>query len=80
MRKLLVGTTNKGKFSEIKAFLADLPFQIICLNDLSEKFSEPKEEETTLEGNAELKARYYGEKTGLLTIADDSGMYIKILK
>jgi XTP/dITP diphosphohydrolase len=37
---------------------------------------EPAETETTFEGNARLKARHYAARTGLMTVADDSGLVI----
>jgi len=79
MQKLLIATTNDGKLKEIKHFLADLPFEIVGLGDLDKKIEEPEETENTLEGNAILKAKYYAEKTGLLTIADDSGLFVDYL-
>lgn len=79
-RKLLIGTTNQGKFKEISSFLDTLPFELVSLNDLKESITEPEETESTLEGNALLKARYYGDKTGLLTLTDDTGLFIDALQ
>ena len=79
-QKLLVATTNQGKFDEIANELADLPFDIISLKKINRKIKEPVEDQPTIEGNAILKARYYAEKTGLLTMADDTGLFIKKLK
>lgn len=75
-QKLLIATTNEGKYKEIIHFLGDLPFQLVSLKDLKQSIPAPEEIEETREGNALLKARYYAEKTGLLTLADDSGLYI----
>jgi XTP/dITP diphosphohydrolase len=75
-KKLLVATTNAGKFKEIKSFLADLPFQILSLKDLKKCPMAPSENESTIWGNAVVKACYYGEKTGLISLADDSGLFI----
>lgn len=76
---LLVATTNEGKYNEIRESLADLPFFFHSLKDIPEAPPEPEETEPTLEGNAMLKARYYGDKTGLLTMADDTGLFIDAL-
>lgn len=77
--KLLIATTNEGKFKEIKHFLNDLPFDFISLNDLGDIPEEPVEDKLDIEGNAILKAKYYGEKTGLISLADDSGLFVDAL-
>lgn len=79
MKKLLIATTNEGKFKEIASELADLPFKIISLKDLLKKIKEPQENRSTIEANAILKAKYYAAKTGLLTLADDGGLFIDAL-
>lgn len=79
MKKLLIATTNEGKFKEIASELADLPFKIISLKDLLKKIKEPKENESTIEANAILKSKYYANKTKLLTLADDGGLFIDAL-
>ncbi|MBU2542920.1 RdgB/HAM1 family non-canonical purine NTP pyrophosphatase [Patescibacteria group bacterium] len=79
MTKLLIATTNPGKFKEIKHFLNDLPFDLIFLGDLENIPKEPVEDKPDIEGNAILKARYYGEKTGLMSLADDGGLFVDIL-
>ena len=78
-RRLLLATTNEGKLHEIQHFLGDLPFELGGLSDLDEKIPEPEETESTFEGNALLKAKYYAEKTGLLSLADDGGLGIDVL-
>ena len=75
---LLIGTKNKGKIKELKNFLADLPFEVKSL-DSFENMIEPEETGATFAENAALKARYYALKTGLLTLADDSGLAVKTL-
>jgi XTP/dITP diphosphohydrolase len=40
---------------------------------------EPEETGTTFEENARLKARYYSARTGLWTVAEDSGLVIDAL-
>ena len=80
MTKILIATTNEGKFREIKSFLGDLPIEFVSLEDLKNKYKEPIEDQPTLEGNAILKAKYYAEKTGLISLADDGGLFIDALK
>jgi len=77
--KLLIATTNPGKFKEIKDFLADLPFAIISTKDLDKIPKEPEESGQTLEDNALIKAKYYAEQTGLISLADDTGLFINAL-
>jgi XTP/dITP diphosphohydrolase len=79
MKKLLIATTNNEKFEEIKKFLLDLPVELLSLNDLDEKFEAPEETGKTLEDNAMLKAKYYAEKTGFVSLSDDTGLFIKNL-
>lgn len=77
--KLLIGTTNKDKYKEMKYVLHTLPFDIISLADLDEQYEEPVEDADTLEGNALIKAKYYAQKTGYVTLADDSGLFVDAL-
>ena len=78
-QSFLIATSNPGKLEEIKQFLADTPFTVLGLNDLPTRPDAPAETETTIEGNAILKARYYGEKTGLISLSDDAGLFINCL-
>lgn len=80
MRELLIATRNKGKFPEMIAGLQGVPCTFLSANDVPalEGF-EPDETSDSFEGNALLKAREYGEKAGMLTIADDSGVEIDAL-
>ncbi len=76
-RTLLIATTNSGKAKEIMSSLADLPFHCISVADLDRIPEEPEEYGHTLEENALIKARYYAEKTGHMSLADDSGFFIE---
>ena len=78
MIKLLVATNNKGKLEEYRSLLAGIPFEMvspaearICL--------EVKESGKTFEDNATLKARAFAAVSGLLTLADDSGLEVDAL-
>ena len=78
MIDLLVATTNLGKFAEVRAFLTKLPIRIFSLRDLN---SPPTviEDGATFEANALKKARSLAEFSGLLTLADDSGLVVDAL-
>jgi XTP/dITP diphosphohydrolase len=78
MRTLLVATTNPGKRREIRALMADAPVRLVSLADLP-PIEEPEETGTTFEENARLKARYYAARSGLWTVAEDSGLVIDAL-
>ena len=75
---LLVATTNPGKLGEITAILAGVPLELLTLRDVAQ-VPEPEETGTTFAENARLKARYYSQATGLLSVADDSGLEIEAL-
>lgn len=81
MRKLIICTRSKGKFPEIVKKFRGLPFDFLNLNDIEEisKDFEVDETEKTFKGNAILKAKTFGEMTGILTLADDSGLEVDAL-
>src|SRR5262249_6132207 len=56
----------------------ELPIEIVGLSSFPE-IPEPEETGSTFEANAWLKADYYHAKTGLLTVADDSGLCVDAL-
>jgi len=78
-RKLLLATQNPAKIIELRKYLETLPFEIFTLQDLDEEITTPEEPFDELEYNAIAKAKYYAEKTGLLSLADDSGLFIDAL-
>lgn len=78
MNTLLIATTNPGKLSEIKNFIGDLPIKLVSLMDIG--ITDAVEETgATFEENAILKAKYYCQKSGLPTLADDGGFEIDAL-
>lgn len=76
--KILIATKNSGKFQEIKELLQTLPVESLSLLDLeiAEEFLEKGE---SFEENALAKAVFYFEKSGLPTLADDSGILVEAL-
>ena len=78
MKTLLVATTNPGKLREIRGILADIPIELVSLDQFS-GVVEPEETGATFAENARLKALYYNEATGLPAVADDSGLVIDAL-
>jgi XTP/dITP diphosphohydrolase len=73
--RLLVATNNPGKLEEYRGLLRALPLEITNLRDEAIEF-EPEETGSTFEENAVLKANAFSERSGLLTLADDSGLEI----
>ena len=78
MLKLLLGTKNKGKISELVRLFSHLDVEFVGLSDF-ESVIEPEETGTTFEENAELKASYYAKRTGRAALADDSGLEVACL-
>ena len=75
---LLVATTNPGKLREIQPILAGVPYDLRSLRDYP-AIEEPDETGTTFAENARLKAIYYAQASGELTVAEDSGLVIDAL-
>jgi len=79
MKKLLIATTNQGKFKEYKLLLSDLSLKIVSLKDLKIK-KNIKETGKDFKEIAVLKAKFYSELSGLPALADDGGLEIDYLK
>lgn len=75
---ILLATANAGKIREILDVLAGLPVEIHRLSEF-QNLPEAIESGTTFRENAELKARHYAGLTGLVTLAEDSGIEIDAL-
>ena len=74
--RLVAATHNPGKAVELAALLEDR-FQIVTAGDLG--LAEPEETEASFAGNALLKARAAANASGLVAIADDSGLCVEAL-
>jgi len=74
--KLVVATHNLGKARELAAIL-DNRFDLTTAGELG--LAEPEETETSFVGNALLKARTAAEASGLVALADDSGLSVAAL-
>ena len=78
MRRLLVATTNRGKQAEFRRLLADLPAEVVTPADVGVDLDVPEPHHTYAE-NAKAKAMAYAAASGLLTLADDSGIELEAL-
>ena len=78
-RRLLVATRSRHKLRELGELL-DLPsgVELLSPDDLGID-GEPDETGLTFETNARIKARYYAARSGLPTLADDSGLEVDAL-
>lgn len=77
MPKILVGSTNPGKARELAKALADLGVEVVMPADVG--LGSVEETGKTFEENAILKAKAYAKMSGLVTLADDSGLEIDVL-
>jgi XTP/dITP diphosphohydrolase len=77
--ELIVATRNRGKVREIQRALKGLGLRIYSLGDFSDA-PEIEEDGKSFTENALKKARFYSKYFGKLTIADDSGLEVDILK
>ncbi len=76
MKKILIGTHNKGKFKEISFLIAKKYKKI---NPVSIKIPSPKETGRTFVSNSKLKANFFSKYVKYPVISDDSGLCIKAL-
>jgi XTP/dITP diphosphohydrolase len=81
--QILVATRNRGKLREYRGLLSGLraggqPLEWVTLTDLGIE-REVEETGATFEENAHLKAQTYAGESGLLTLADDSGLEVDAL-
>jgi XTP/dITP diphosphohydrolase len=80
MRDLLIATRNKDKVEEIRKALEGLPFKILSVADLPKPVPEVVEDGETLLANAQKKARQTAKASGLLCLADDTGLEVDALE
>jgi XTP/dITP diphosphohydrolase len=73
-KTLLVATHNHGKLQEMAALLA--PYHVSVKSNSDFDLPEPEETETTFVGNARIKAHAATKATGLIALADDSGIEV----
>ncbi len=76
--RLLVGTGNPGKVREFRELLDGLPVELVTPADIGLDM-EVEETGDTLEENALIKAQAYASAGGILTLADDSGLFVDAL-
>ena len=75
---LLLASQNPGKLNEMRLLAQGLPYRVVGPRDLGIEES-PEETGHTFLENAVLKACHYAGLSGLLTVADDSGLSVEAL-
>ncbi|HWU31529.1 MAG TPA: RdgB/HAM1 family non-canonical purine NTP pyrophosphatase, partial [Marmoricola sp.] len=80
MPEVFLASRNAKKVGELKRILADVApgITVLGLDDVA-PYPEPLEDQATFEGNALLKARAGFAATGLVSLADDSGLCVDAL-
>ncbi|MFT3887302.1 MAG: RdgB/HAM1 family non-canonical purine NTP pyrophosphatase [Arachnia sp.] len=75
--RIVLATNNPKKLAELRRMLdaAGVGVEVLGLCDLA-RYPEPEETERTFEGNAFLKATAAARETGLVAVADDSGLEV----
>lgn len=79
MKKMVLATSNANKLREIREILSDLDIEILSLSDMGLEGIEIIEDGSTYEENSLKKAREIMNRTGIDTIADDSGLEVDAL-
>ena len=77
--KILIATNNYGKFNEISDLLNYIKITPLATFDFN-NLTEPEETAQTFAENALIKAKYYGDATNHISLADDSGLCISALQ
>lgn len=78
MRSLLLATTNRHKVEEFHEMFSDLPLRVLSLLDVGLDM-DVEETGTTFQENSQVKALAYARASGMLALADDSGLEIDAL-
>ena len=78
MNKLLIATNNKGKVKELQDLLKGTDFELVTPADINLNL-EVEEDGTTYAENAAKKARAFAHASGLISLADDSGLEVDAL-
>lgn len=78
-QKLVIATSNPGKYREIMEVLAGVPFEVLSSRELGLR-DDCIEDGVTYRENALKKVRHYGLQTGFKTLAEDSGIVVDALE
>ena len=76
--KIILASSNPGKLREISAIFADQPYELVPQSQFN--ISDADETGLTFVENAIIKARHAAETTGMMAMADDSGIEVDYLQ
>ena len=76
--KIILATQNQGKVRELRELLVDEEIEVLSLLDIPD-WEDVVENGVTFPDNAALKARVAVRRTGLIALADDSGLEVDAL-
>lgn len=79
MKELVIATTNQGKMKEMECLFSPLGIKVKSILDVFGENIEIEETGQTFQENALIKATAIAQKTGKVTLADDSGLVIDAL-
>ena len=77
-RRIIFATGNEGKMKEIRLILEDLGLEILSMKEAGIQ-AEIREDGSSFEENAVIKARAVMELSGSIVLADDSGLEVDYL-
>jgi|WetSurMetagenome_2_1015567.scaffolds.fasta_scaffold136217_2 XTP/dITP diphosphohydrolase len=78
--KILIGTNNENKLRQFRRMFGKFmpEAEVYSLGDMNITDDVEEDGETLFE-NATKKAKYFGEKSGIITLADDTGLFVDVL-
>lgn len=78
MNRLLIATTNAAKLAEYRVLLREFELEVVSLRDVGIDAEAP-EDGVSFAANALMKARFYFDRAGIATLADDGGLEVDAL-
>jgi len=78
--KILIGTNNENKLKQFRRIFRNLGSDIepVSLKEVGIT-SDVEEDDDNLLANAKKKAKFYADASGMITLADDTGLFIDAL-
>ena len=77
--KIFIATKNQKKLKELERILLPIGFEVLSINDFPYEFPDVDETGSTFRDNAVLKAKAGLDFSGLISVADDSGLCVDYL-
>ena len=77
--KIIIATHNKHKLAEMARILEPIGYEVVTDRDIGIELSDVEENGTTFLENARIKAEAGCRESGLICIADDSGLCVDAL-